>query len=130
MQTQIAVRRLERPLKGRTLAGVCAGMASYFQVDVALVRILFVVFTFAGGAAIPVYLVLWLLMPPEGGAAVLPGLDAARPNAGDLVGGVLVIAGIAWLLGNLGMLVGVRWDIVWPVVIVALGILMIARGRS
>lgn len=130
MQTQIAIRRLERPLKGRTLGGVCAGMAAYFQVDVLLVRILFVVFTFAGGAAIPVYLVLWLLIPPEGGAAVLPGLDVERSSAGDLLGGVLVVAGLVWLLGNTGLLTGVRWDIVWPVVIVGLGVLLIARART
>lgn len=130
MQTQIAVRRLERPVKGRSLGGVCAGLASYFSVDVALVRILFVVFTFAGGAAIPVYIVLWLLMPPEGGAAAVPGLDPTSARAPDLVGAILIIAGLAWLFGNLGYLVGIRWDIVWPVVIVGAGILLIARGRS
>ena len=57
---------LRRAYDGRMLAGVAAGIADYFNVDVTLVRIAFVIFTFLGGAGIPAYLACLLLIPEEG----------------------------------------------------------------
>jgi phage shock protein PspC (stress-responsive transcriptional regulator) len=50
----------------RILAGVAVGLADYFDVDPTLVRVGFVVLTFLGGLAIPLYLAGWLLIPEEG----------------------------------------------------------------
>jgi phage shock protein PspC (stress-responsive transcriptional regulator) len=50
------------------LAGVAAGLADYFDVDLTLVRIGFVVLTFMGGIAVPLYLAGWLFIPEEGAA--------------------------------------------------------------
>jgi phage shock protein PspC (stress-responsive transcriptional regulator) len=57
---------LRRPVQGRMLAGVAAGLARYLGVDVTIVRIAFVVLTVAGGAGIPLYLAGLLLIPGEG----------------------------------------------------------------
>ena len=57
---------LRRAYHGRMLAGVCAGIADYLGVDVTIIRIAFVVFTFLGGAGIPAYLACLLLIPEEG----------------------------------------------------------------
>jgi phage shock protein PspC (stress-responsive transcriptional regulator) len=57
---------LRRAYNGRMLAGVAAGIADYLNVDVTLIRIAFVVFTFLGGAGIPAYLACLLLIPEEG----------------------------------------------------------------
>jgi phage shock protein PspC (stress-responsive transcriptional regulator) len=57
---------LSRPVHDRMLAGVAAGIARYLNVDVTVVRILFAVLAFFGGAAIPIYLAGWLLIPEEG----------------------------------------------------------------
>jgi phage shock protein PspC (stress-responsive transcriptional regulator) len=57
---------LRRPFADRMLAGVAAGLARYFGVDVMLVRIAFVVLTVIGGAGIPLYLAGLLLIPEEG----------------------------------------------------------------
>jgi phage shock protein PspC (stress-responsive transcriptional regulator) len=57
---------LRRPFSDRMLAGVAAGVARYFGVDVTLVRIAFVVLTLVGGAGIPLYLAGLLLIPEEG----------------------------------------------------------------
>ena len=48
------------------LAGVAAGLAVAFDIDVTLVRIAVVVLAVAGGAGLPLYLAGWLLMPDEG----------------------------------------------------------------
>jgi phage shock protein C len=48
------------------LAGVAAGIASYLDVDVTIVRIVLAVLTVLGGAGVPIYLAGWLLIPEEG----------------------------------------------------------------
>jgi phage shock protein PspC (stress-responsive transcriptional regulator) len=57
--------RLHRAGRGRMLAGVAAGVADYFGVDPTLVRIGFAVLACLGGAAVPLYLAGWLLIPDE-----------------------------------------------------------------
>ncbi len=59
------IRRLYRSRRDRILGGVCAGMGDYFGIDPVLVRLLFVLLTFAGGAGIVLYLVAWLITPEE-----------------------------------------------------------------
>jgi phage shock protein PspC (stress-responsive transcriptional regulator) len=65
-QSQEGPRLLRRPAGGRVLGGVAAGLAAYFAVDVAHVRIILVALSFLAGAAIPLYLAAWLLIPEEG----------------------------------------------------------------
>ncbi len=48
------------------LAGVAAGLADFLGIDVMIVRVILVVLTFVGGAAVPIYLACWLLIPEEG----------------------------------------------------------------
>lgn len=57
---------LYRPLDDRMLGGVASGVARYLSVDVTIVRIVIAVFAVMGGAAVPVYLAAWLLIPEEG----------------------------------------------------------------
>lgn len=57
---------LSRPSHDRMLAGVAAGIARYLNVDVTVVRILLVVLAAFGGAALPIYLAGWLLIPEDG----------------------------------------------------------------
>lgn len=48
----------------RIIAGVCAGLAEYFGLDVTMVRVLYVVLSVATAfSGTIVYLVLWILMP-------------------------------------------------------------------
>ncbi len=57
---------ISRPVHDRMLAGVAAGIARYLNVDVTVVRIVFAVLTVVGGAALPIYLAGWLLIPEDG----------------------------------------------------------------
>lgn len=45
------------------IAGVCAGVAQYFNIDPTVVRILWVLFVLMGGSGFLVYVILWILMP-------------------------------------------------------------------
>ena len=55
-----------RPIQGRMLAGVAAGLARYLGADVNLVRVILAVLVCVGGAGVPLYLAGWLLIPEEG----------------------------------------------------------------
>ncbi len=59
-------KRLLRPRDGRMAAGVCAGLAAYFGVDVNLVRLGFGFLTVFYGLGILVYLIAWATLPEEG----------------------------------------------------------------
>jgi phage shock protein C len=60
-------KALVRDRKGRMLAGVCAGVAQYFGLDVTLVRVIVaVVSVITGGAGALAYLAAWVIIPGEG----------------------------------------------------------------
>lgn len=47
------------------IAGVCAGIANYFDIDPTIVRIIYVLMFFMLGTGILLYLILWLVIPQE-----------------------------------------------------------------
>ena len=58
------MKKLYRSRKNRIIAGVCAGLAEYLQVDPTIVRLLYAVFTlFSMGAGILLYLLAWIIVP-------------------------------------------------------------------
>jgi phage shock protein C len=65
-------RKLYRSQTNRKLAGVCGGLAEYFNTDATLIRVLFVVLTLLGGSGIVIYLVMWILVSeePSGGQPI------------------------------------------------------------
>ena len=57
-------KRLYRSTENRMVAGVCGGIAEYFNVDPVLIRIAFVILLLPGGLpGILPYLILWLVVP-------------------------------------------------------------------
>jgi phage shock protein PspC (stress-responsive transcriptional regulator) len=60
---QTSDKRLFRDPNNAWIAGVAAGVAAYFGIDVLLIRLLFVIGTLAWGGGILLYIVLWLLIP-------------------------------------------------------------------
>lgn len=67
---QPATKRLMRDPQNALLGGVCAGVAAYFGIDVVLTRVIAVVLLFVtSGVMIPIYLVMWFIMPEAKTAA-------------------------------------------------------------
>jgi phage shock protein C len=56
--------RLQRPRNDRMFAGVAAGLAQYFGVDVTIMRLVFVLAVLSGLSPL-VYVILWIVMPEE-----------------------------------------------------------------
>jgi phage shock protein C len=57
--------RLTRSHRGRKIAGICAGLGKYLDIDPTIVRLIFIVLLFVGGSALLLYLILWVAMPLE-----------------------------------------------------------------
>jgi phage shock protein PspC (stress-responsive transcriptional regulator) len=67
MNSRDETKVLVRSRKGRMVAGVCAGLAEYFGMDVTLVRVIVaVVAVITGGVGVLAYLAAWAIIPDEG----------------------------------------------------------------
>jgi phage shock protein C len=138
-------QKLYRSRSDAMLGGVCGGLGDFFGIDSNLVRIVFVVLALIQGIGILLYLVLWLIAPPEGEEtvkqAVRTGAEEiaakaramgkevgevakrAPSGAAAFIGIVLILVGILFLLTNLGVFwsgwLGFR--ILWPVLLIIVG---------
>ena len=86
------IRRLTRSRANGNIAGVCAGIAEYFEVDVVVVRVAWVVFSIVPGAIIGgvlAYLAAWLIIPESADAASVPaGRRLTRSTTDKRIAGV------------------------------------------
>lgn len=117
--------RLYRDSNDKFIGGVCSGIASYLNVDPAVVRLLFAIIGFGAGIGFLAYIILWIVLPPKD----LEGYTGKRlyRNPDDrVIGGVAgglaayfgkkvsnirLIFAIPILLNILfGILSGFRWD--------------------
>jgi phage shock protein C len=60
------MKRIVRPKQGRMIGGVAAAFANYFNIDVTLVRIIWVLLLLPGGlpGLVP-YIICWIMIPAE-----------------------------------------------------------------
>jgi phage shock protein PspC (stress-responsive transcriptional regulator) len=56
-------KKLHRSQTDKIFAGVCGGLADYFDIDATIIRLLFILIVAFGGSGLIVYLLLWLIMP-------------------------------------------------------------------
>ena len=58
-------KRLYRVKNGQQIAGVCGGIAEYFNVDPTIVRLLWVLFSACGGSGVLAYIVCVFVIPEK-----------------------------------------------------------------
>ena len=126
------MNKFYRSQKDSMVAGVCGGLGQYFNVDSTLVRLVFVFLSFYHLLGVWVYLVLVLITPrvsedEEVLQSPIPLRD--NPQALRIAGGGLILLGVLALLSNLpySWLAWFRFEQLWPVLLILLGILMLAR---
>ena len=72
----MARKRLMRPRIGRKIAGVCLGVAEYFDLDATLVRLVWAIFAILGApVGIVGYIVGWIVMPNEPERMAVPSIS-------------------------------------------------------
>ena len=59
------LRKLYRSRTERSIAGICGGLAAYFDSDPTLIRLLMLLLILFGGLSIWAYIILWIVIPEE-----------------------------------------------------------------
>ena len=60
-----APKKLKRSLTDKMIAGVCGGLAKYFEIDTTLIRLAFAFAAIFAGSGILAYLIMWIIVPKE-----------------------------------------------------------------
>ena len=123
------------------ISGVCGGIAKYFGIDPVIVRIIAVLLVFASGAGFIAYIILAILVPLESSGVNEPR-DVTDDNVEEIkqkmkagqrgrnvLGIILVIVGILFLLASFRFFWWLRWTYLWPLVLIAIGLLIIFGSR-
>lgn len=126
--------RLMRSESDKMIAGVCGGLAVYLGIDPVLVRLAFVILLLASGVGFGLYIILWIIMPTE--SRVDPEIRIMDSSLGDdpsayksrfgpagATGVILILLGLFFLLGQVGAIP----PFIWPLVLIAVGIIFLLR---
>ncbi len=136
-------KKLERNPMNKVLGGVCSGLADYFNFDVALVRVLFVIAFLFASFGFWLYIILWMVLPEKNVGFDFeqqPSSEAQQPTENiqqsadedkkkltAIVSGVIVILiGLIFLINNFIPISWV-WKL-WPLILVAIGTVMIYKA--
>jgi phage shock protein PspC (stress-responsive transcriptional regulator) len=125
-----ATKRLERSSSDRMVAGVCGGLARYFDIHPAFYRVGFVVLALIGGAGVVIYAAAALVIPAEGeddsiAASVLRG---RRDRPLPLIG--LALVGVAGLVLLSRVSIWPRGDAAWVLLLIAGAIVLWLTHRQ
>jgi phage shock protein PspC (stress-responsive transcriptional regulator) len=91
-----AERKLIRPAEGRVVAGVAAGLSSYFGISPIVYRVAFAALILLGGSGLILYAAAWLIIPDErrGASVVEEAIGQRRRRPALALGVCLVGAGL------------------------------------
>lgn len=133
-------KRLERSRNNRVIAGVCAGLANYFNIDIALMRVLFVVALLCGSFGFWMYVILWIVVPEENILGpvykeentqdetidITPKEEKKTHNGALIAGLILIFIGLIALADNF-MYIGWIWKL-WPVALIIAGAVILINS--
>lgn len=142
--------RLSRSKTDVMIGGVCGGLGRYFRIDPTLIRLIFVLLTLAGGSGVLIYFILWIVMPREDQLEMSQTMNSqefsrranlmgqemqqivSQPDTRTVkfLGIGLVILGLVYLVQNLDIpwLAWFNDRLLWPVLIIVVGALLLARA--
>jgi phage shock protein C len=138
------IKRLYRSKENKVLAGVCGGIAEYFNIDPVWVRLIAVLLTFADGIGIMMYLIAWILIPVNPDQKDTPKTEAERvaarisdrverrndmsdsqPKGRILIGAIIILIGLGFLFKNLFW--WFKFEYVLPLAVIAIGLFLVFR---
>jgi len=133
------MQQLYRSRDNRVVAGVAAGMARYFNLDVSLVRLLWILSVILGGSGIIAYIIAWVVIPEEpdafAAAAAATGegeTDSGQPTPqprrdGQLGGVILIGLGFFFLVRQ--FLPANFLHYLWPLILIGLGLYLLLNRK-
>lgn len=141
--------KLYRSVSNRMVGGVSGGLGAYLNIDPIFIRLLFVLIFFGTDFGFILYVILWILIPEEGkdygfkddsfsdrvksmGSDVQQAVTQPHPQSGLILGaGLIIIGGILFLDRlNFSWLSWMDFDILWPLILIAGGIVLLFRIRQ
>lgn len=134
----ISKKKLYRSRTDRMIAGVCGGLATYLNIDPVLVRGAFIILGLIKGLGILFYLILIVIVPndPQESAATNQAAlfseyakEKISPRK-DIFALFIIAFGLLLLIGQVFPWHWFRWDLFWPLVLVALGLWLILKDRN
>lgn len=120
-------RRMYKSRSNRIVAGVCGGVAEFFEIDPMIIRLLWILSIFLGGAGLALYVVAMFIMPTNPSEAA----SASLSNAPRYTWGFALIGiGALLVLYNLGVvpflwLGGFSWRIIFATMLIAIGAVLV-----
>jgi phage shock protein C len=147
--------RLTKSKNDKIIEGVCGGLAEYFRIDPVLVRFIFIILIFFDGLGILLYLILVIIMPKADKLEQSPKetiLENAQEfgervkDAGEVFGAAimkkseerhrslwpgifLILLGVFFLLDNLHMIDWIDKHLLWPIIIILIGVWLLIKRR-
>lgn len=138
-------KKLQRNQQDKMIAGVCSGLADYFDLDVTWVRIAFVVAVMAGASGLLAYIVLWIAVPrkpyvpdygqftadykvndPGNPVKPFPYTAPKKKDTGSgrlIAGAIFIFFGIFFLLNEFNLIPDwVEFHNLWPLILIGIGI--------
>lgn len=149
-------KKLYRSTERRMIAGVCGGIAEYFDIDPVLVRIVFLLLCLMAGSGVFFYVFCWIIIPKQGqenrnqekvrnfadelreramgftgSSRVSGGLKRKKQGTprGNIIGIFLVFFGFILLFDKVSSFSFLRWDLFWMAVIILIGFYLIFKKR-
>ena len=137
-------KRLERNPMNRVIGGVCSGLADYFGLDVALVRIAFAIAFLFASFGFWLYVILWIVLPERSQQTTDNGQQGQSQQTTDdgqqsivkseskvksvLAGSFVILIGLLFLINNF---IPINWVWkLWPLILVAIGVVMIVTSSK
>lgn len=134
------MKQLRRSRKDTMIAGVAGGLAKYADIDVTLVRLIWVLLFFAGGIGFFLYLICWVIFPEDTGEnqdlsaayAAEAGNEQDAPTQQSSgrrnLGLILIGLGLFFLVKNI--VPWYVWEKAWPLLLVILGLYILFSNRK
>lgn len=126
-------RRLYRSQTNKFIAGVCGGIGEYLNVDVTIIRLVWVLLTLLGGSGIIAYIIAYFIIPVQPVEGINLGqLVKSDFSPARIFGIVLVVVGIIILLDNLEILSfhhwwHISWEFMLPGILILIGIYFLTK---
>ena len=141
-------RKLSRNSMNKVIGGVCSGLAEFFGLDVALVRIAFVIAFMFASFGFWLYIILWIVLPegqqPTASGQQIFGQSQSQSQSQSqqsesvskseskvksvLAGSFVILIGLLFLINNF---IPINWVWkLWPLILVAIGVVMIVTSSK
>jgi len=127
-------KKLTKSRDDKIFFGVCGGIGKYLEIDPSIIRILLLVSMLWYGSGLLFYLIAAFILPYEEeayGGAYEGSKDtnaAANKDNQRIIGLILILGGIFLLFQNFHFFF--RTELFWPLALMALGIIVIVKGRE